>query len=296
MVFCLLLVLTIGGAYFMCADSNEKEGLDLSGLLPDEIHGWKTSETDQTFDPETIFDYINGAGEIYRAYRFKLLLGRRYSRLGQPDIIADIFDMGAARNAFGVFTHDLDGKDLGIGKESRYKGGLLSFWKGRFFGSIFSEEETEEAKDAVLKLGKAISLSIKEEEKKPGLVALFPEENLVKNSIRYFFSPIILNYHFFIADENILFLDETTEAAVAVYTFQGQKTRLLLVRYADVPSAEKALVNFTGIYMPDAAEPGLVQTEDGTWTTARARDLLLAVVFEAPTKASALELITKIHD
>lgn len=293
--FSLLLIFLTGGTQFMCSNSKAKEELNLAGLLPGEILGWTPSETDQIFDQETIFDYINGAGEVYRAYRFKLLLGRRYARNGQPDIIADVFDMGSARNAFGVFTHDLDGEDAGIGQGSVYKGGLLSFWKGRIFASLFSEEETEEAREAVLALGKAITSLIAEEGKKPGLVALFPGEHLVKDSVRYFFSPIILNYHFFVADENILFLNKTTEAALAVYTLNDQQSRLLIVRYAGAADADKAKANFIAVYMPDAVEPGIIQTENGTWTAAKTRDSLMTIVFESPTKAFAQALINNIH-
>ena len=83
------------------------------------------SEADQTFDAETIFGYIDGAGEVYRSYNMKFLVSRRFHKDGKPDIVVDLFDMGSPEDAFGVFTHDLDGEDAGIGQGSNYKAGLL---------------------------------------------------------------------------------------------------------------------------------------------------------------------------
>ena len=120
----------------------------LARFLPDEVEGWKAEGNDQVYDSQTIFDYINGAGEVYRSYNFRELLVRRFKREGQPDIVIDFFDMGSSKDAFGVFTHDLEGEDAKIGQGSTYKGGLLSFWKGQFFVSLYAEEETEEKEEA----------------------------------------------------------------------------------------------------------------------------------------------------
>ncbi len=291
----ILLIFCMGGILSMCRKPKSEKNPELSDLLPGAILGWLPSEPDRIFDPDTIFDYIDGAGEVYRAYRFKGLLGRRYAREGQPDIIADLFDMGRPENAFGVFTHDPEGEKVDVGQDAVYKGGLLSFWKGRFFASIFSEEETPEARKAVLALGKTVASSITEEGEKPELVGLFPEKNRAAGSVRFFFSPIILNYHFYVADENIFSLGETTEAAIAIYALDGRKTRLLLIRYGGEAAAANAATHFKQTYMPEAADTGSVQTEDGTWTMIQIRRRFLAVVFEAPSKDSARTLLNDFY-
>jgi hypothetical protein len=65
----LLLLILAGGSGIMCAKL-EVEDIDLGTLLPKEINGWSVSENDKLFDPETIFDYIDGAVDVYRAYNF----------------------------------------------------------------------------------------------------------------------------------------------------------------------------------------------------------------------------------
>lgn len=269
--------------------------MTLGDLLPQEINGWKAETKDDLYDPQTIFDYIDGAGEVYRAYNFKLLLARRFTKEGQPDIIADLFEMTSSKDAFGVFTHDLEGDDAGIGQGSKYKGGLLSFWKNRFFVSLYSEEETDEAKEALFQLGKNVADSIKEEGEIPDIISLLPKENLAEKTVHYFHNHLILNYHFYVSDENILLLDQKTEATLGIYKDQEERIYLLLVRYPDIRNASQAYESFIKAYMPDAADPGLVQTEDQKWTAAKALEDMIIIVFNAPSNSFAKAMIEKVE-
>ena len=124
------------------------QGRPLASFIPAEFTGW-TIEEDQVFDAETIFKYVDGAGEVYRSYNMKSLFARRFAAKGKPALVVDLFDMGTSEDAFGLFTHDLDGEDAATGQGSTYKGGLLSFWKGRYFASVYAEDETPETKQAV---------------------------------------------------------------------------------------------------------------------------------------------------
>jgi len=249
-------LLIAGGMAQMC--KNRKAGdIDLGALMPHEVNKWKSQGEDKVYTEEMIFDYIDGAGEIYRAYNYKKLQARNFIREGYPQIIADLFDMGEAKNAFGIFTHNLEGEKLGIGQDSLYSGGLLQFWKGRYFVSLFAEKETNESKAAVLAMGKKVASLIKEEGELPWIVGLLPEGNLKKNSIRYFYNHLILNYHFFLADDNILNLAENTDAVLGTYQAEYGKHWLLLVNYPNKESAVKAYNNFLNVYMPEALEEGI---------------------------------------
>jgi hypothetical protein len=286
-------VLITGGTLFMGKSMSEGE-VDLGALLPKEINGWEAKAPDEFYDPNTIFDYINGAGEVYRAYNFERLLARHFTKEAEPRIIADLFDMGSAKNAFGVFTHDPEGEDVGIGQGSTYKGGLLSFWKGRFFISLYAEEETEEAKEALIALGKMAASSIKQEGALPDLVSLFPRKNLRERGIQYFYNHLILNYHFFVADENILFLGNETEAVLAAYKEGNEIVHVLLVRYPEGRKAGDAYKSFIQAYMPEAKDSDLIRTENDKWTAVRLKGDLLIIVFDAPSGSKAEAVIARI--
>jgi hypothetical protein len=277
----ILLALVLGGTAFMAVRPTD-QGRGLASFIPAEFTGW-TIEEDQVFDAETIFKYVDGAGEVYRSYNMKSLFARRFAAKGKPALVVDLFDMGTSADAFGLFTHDLDGEDAATGQGSTYKGGLLSFWKGRYFASVYAEDETPETKQAVLGLGRKIDGAIRETGEKPALVSMLPSEGLQTKDIRFFHNHSVLNYHFFVADENILQLDQTTAAVLASYGDKDVRSRLLVVRYSGVAKAEAALESFLKAYMPDAKGAGIVRTEDGKWTAARRKDRLVIIVFQAPT-------------
>jgi len=276
--------------------SNDVRGgeVDLGALLPKEINGWEAKDADVLYDPDTIFDYIDGAGEVYRAYSFQRLLARIYTKDKNPRIIADLFDMGSSKNAYGVFTHDLEGENVGIGQNSTYKGGLLSFWKDRFFVSLYAEEETEETRKALLLLGKIVATSIKQEGEPPTLVDLFPLENLRDKGIRFFYNHLILNYHFFIADENILLLGQETEAALAAYAEGKELLYVLLVRYPGADKAMDAYESFIKTYMPEARDSDILRTENGKWTAVRLKEDLLIIVFDSQSESHAQSIIQRV--
>lgn len=284
------MVLIFHGGIALKSQNKEISESQLGRLLPTEIIGWKTEGEDKTYDPETIFDYIDGAGEVYRSYNFQRLYVRRYSKSTKPELVADLFEMSSSKDAFGVFTHDLEGEDAQIGQGSTYKGGLLSFWKDRFFVSLYAEEETKETREALFALGRDVASSIKREGERPKIVSMFPEKTLDRKSIRYFHNHMILNYHYFVADENILFLDQKTEAAIAIYKNESEKIHLLLVRYPGVKRTSEAFQNFLNIYMPDALKTGLVRTEDLKWTLVKVKNEFIIIVFNAPSETYAKEL------
>jgi hypothetical protein len=267
----------------------------LARFLPQEVEGWQAVAKDEPYNTDTIFNYIDGAGEVYRAYNFRSLLARRYSRSGQPEIVADFFDMGAAADAFGVFTHGLEGERLSIGQGAVSTKGQISFWKDRYFVSLYAETETPEVRRALLALGEAIAKSIPGEGKVPGLLSLFPEGFDVRNA-RYFHNHLILNYHYFVSTGNILLLDDKTEAALVSSGSKSEKINLLIVRYSSAGAAEKAKESFSTGYLPGAAEAGLGQTEDKKWTSVESRGVFLVVVFHAPTRGEAEDVMKKVAD
>lgn len=253
-------------------------------FLPHEIYGWKAQEKVETYNRETIYDYMDGAGEIYLAYDFRGLLVQRYVKAKAPDITVEIFDMGSSEDAFGIFSHGQGRveKEMGIGQGSEYRGGLLCFWKDRFFICIRSEKETSSAKGAVLSLGKLISKAIKTSGEKPALLNYLPQDKFLEKSLRYFHKHEILNYHYFVADKNILNLHENTRAVFAKY--KDDKSYLLLVQYQNIEEARAAFESFMNAYMFDAKQKGIIQTENGRWTGVRLRKNFIIIVFDVISK------------
>lgn len=275
------------------ADPSTSDLKRLASFIPRAI-GSYVSETDLTFDAETIFGYIDGAGEVYRSYNMRFLVARRFHKDGRPDIVVDAFDMGTAEDAFGVFTHDLEGAEAGIGQGSRYKAGLLSFWKGPYFFSVYAEDETTEAKELVLELGRRIAGAVPREGAKPALLGFLPSAGLDSSRVRFLHNFSVLNYHYFVADTNILILDQTTSAVLAPFGSKKDGSTLLIAAYKDCGSAVRAGESFARAYMPEAGAAGTLKTENGKWSAVRICGRFVVIVFDAATEASAAVLLEEI--
>jgi hypothetical protein len=281
-------VLALLGALVLMTEPIVPGVQKLAAFIPPTI-GSYVSEADQTFDAESIFDYIDGAGEVYRSYNMKLLVSRRFHKDGKPDLVVDLFDMGSPEDAFGVFTHDLDGEDARVGQGSNYKAGLLSFWKDRYFGSVYAEEETAETKGLVFELGRRIDGAIPGLGERPGLLRFLPPDGLDAGRVRFFHNQFVLNYHFFVADTNILLLDQKTDAVLADYGSKDDRSKVLLAAYEDGGSAAKAGASFARAYMPEAAEKGIVKAENGKWTAVRVYDRYVVIVFDMIAERAATD-------
>jgi len=266
----------------------------LHAALPDQIKAWIAEPEDRIFDDETIFDYIDGAGELYRAYNMRKCLSRRYTAPKGPPIMLDIFEMGSSEDAFGVFTHDQDGQALDVGQGALYRSGWLSFWKDRFFVSIYAEEETTAAVRVVRELGKVVASLITAQGPKPRILLRLPQQGLQPRSVRYLHHHIVLNYHFYLSNENILSLGPHTDAALATYQRGGEYARLLLVAYPGARKAEEALTGFLRHYLPEADSEGVALLENGKWSAVTAERKLLAIVIEADSRRFAESLIREV--
>jgi hypothetical protein len=274
-----------GGSFLMSRPSGPDVRL-LGSYIPATAGPW-LSEADQVYTADSIFDYIDGAGEVYRSYNMRLLVARRFHKDGKPDLVVDAFDMGTSEDAFGVFTHDLDGEDAGIGQGSTYKAGLLSFWKDRYFFSVYTEEETEQTRALVLELGRAIAKAVPGEGPRPALLKLLPPGGLVAGRTRFFHNHSVLNYHFFVAEPDILGLRGTAKAVLAEYAGGTVRSRLLVVEYADPGQAAGAAASFKKDHRAGTGGGPAFQTGNGLWTALRLDGRYLAIVFDEPSGRAA---------
>ena len=292
----ILILLWLGAAEPLSLNpkgENEKE-MSLEQFVPQKMGEWSSEGPDEIYYRDTIFDYMNGAGEVYRMYSFRELLVRRFTNAGESDITVELFDMGTSGDAFGVFAHNREGQDEGIGQGSEYRGGLLCFWKSKYLVCVFAEKDTPSAKKTVINIAKAIDQAIKDEGIKPELLGHLPEEGLMETSIRYFHTHVSLNYHYYIADKNILNLNQDTEAVLVRYQKEESKCYLLLVRYRNGKEAKDAFKGFAGAYMPEATGTGIIQTENGKWTGADVTREFVVVVLDAHTEAIARTLVERV--
>ena len=264
--------------------------------VPKEISGWQAEGQDEFYNRETVYGYIDGGAELYLTYDFQTVFARRYLKPNAPEIVLEIYDMNSSKDAYGIFSSERQDEEVGIGQDSEYGGGLLRFWKDKYFISILSIGDEEIAKPAVFELGEKVAEVIPASGDRPDIVKYLPQENLIKNKIRFFHTHTILNRQYYLSNENILNLDRKTDCVFAPYQIGPKKSYLLLIRYLNQSQANKAHKSLLANYLPEAQSTGFVKLENGRWTMVKTANQFLMIVFEAPEKQCASDLLLKVTE
>lgn len=260
----------------------------LGKALPQEVAGWKKSQDDQVYNRDGIFDYLDGAGELYLAFDFRFVFVREYTKSDAPSIVLEVYQMSSSEDAFGIFTQDTDGQEVRLGQDALYGAGLLRFWKDKIFVRIMADRDTPEARDAVMKLGEAIDSAVPEAGPKPEILRNLPVEGLKPPTIRYFHTVISLNSHYFIANANVLNLSPETQVAMARYEKKGARATLILAEYPSADRAYSAYGRFVEMcllqrFVPEAKVLPL-KLDNGKYAGVVREGRNLAIVVEADDK------------
>ena len=151
-----------------------------------ELQNWKPQSEVDTYYPENLWEYINGAAEQFLAYGFQQLDSREVAR-DSVSVIIDIYNMGSRLNALGIyFTEKPDDVDsLPIGVETvvlpPYQALLL---KGIYYVKvdIFEGELSEEVARPLLE---SIAEALPGEKTLPGEFELLPKKGIVDGSAMF---------------------------------------------------------------------------------------------------------------
>ena len=259
--------------------------------LPGQIDGWSLTEKQLLETRQSLYDYIDGGAELYISYGFQSAISCRYIKEGQPEVTAEIFDLGSAPNAFGVYSQTRDMEETDYGQGSYYVNGAQFFWKGRYWISLMTSETTEESVKLLLKLAGLIDEVITETGEPPSILSVLPAEGLVPGGTLYFHHYIWLNSYYFIAAENILEIDENTPAVLAKYGPPEERLYLLAIEYPDIAKAEQAFTAFGKHFFPEGLNNNCIQLEDKTWMATCLFNHTLVAVFNARGQEKALDLL-----
>ncbi|MCP4344375.1 MAG: hypothetical protein GY795_02480 [Desulfobacterales bacterium] len=292
--------------------------------LPGSVGIWTKSDSVKMIDSDNIFKYMNGAGELYLAYRFDHLEVYKYTSKQQPDIIVEIYEMKNADDAFGLISLDWGGepvtyasdkfRETAISPSHRalYGAGLLRIWADKIYVRVLANRETVEAKKAVLAIGKEIAANCKivpePEMLKMLPVNIDPDLKLQRNRIGFFRSHLVLNSMYYLSHKNITGLDHSAEAFLASYekktdTEISKRIQVLCVQYATPEHALSALESFYKAYVPEhlneftkttgAMHSNYYKIEDG-WSGCRLKGNQLVLIFESPDRQTAQKIADNI--
>jgi len=167
--------------------SAEASASTLSKLLP-ELENWTMSEDLQIYFPENLFEYINGAAEIYLAYEFKELLVAQFDYdNSDANITVEIYNMGGQKNSFGIYSAERypDNQFIPVGIQGYTEEGILNFLIGDYYIKLFCFGCSGDTADSLLEFSKNIEAKVAEKGEMPSLLEVFPKNGKIDNSERF---------------------------------------------------------------------------------------------------------------
>jgi len=282
-------IIIIGVLAVIAAGCAKESEHPVKQYLPDKIDNYTLVDSVQELIRENIYDYMDGAAEVYLSYDFQQGYVFRYSGPENNDIIVEIFDMNDPSEAYGVFSHTREEEPGDIGGGSISSGGLICFWQNKYYICIRSESGTDEEAATVERIARAISNNLPQESPKPELLQVLPETGLIPETIRYFHLHSTLNYHYFISEYNLLNMGLRTDVVMAAY--EPGTVYLVCIKYEDEFSAEEGYTGFIEEYIPEGEETGFAEVVKNQWIAIENTGKYNIIILEALSRDRAEILI-----
>ncbi len=152
-----------------------------------EIQGFSLKGKPMTYTPDTLYEYINGAADLYLNYHFKKLTVFEYRNKEKGSITVDIYEHKDMNNGFGIYCSEKPrkGNFMKIGTEGYYEQGVLNFYKGKYYVKVSSFGIKKDEKKILSKLTHAFAKQFKSKSSLPKAIIGFPKKNLVTKSEKY---------------------------------------------------------------------------------------------------------------
>jgi hypothetical protein len=167
------------------------DAADVRKILPPQSADseWRLVGDNYSYLPDTLYNYINGAADLFISYGFVSLTGGEYHHGSdkQGNVTVDIYDMGSTLNAFGVFQskRDPEIKSLTIGAGAFGTEKYIFFYRGRFYVEIQAYVLSSTTSDVVMKMAQHVDRSIGGDCTPPSELLYLPDDDRVVGSELY---------------------------------------------------------------------------------------------------------------
>ena len=114
------------------------------------VDGWSRPARLQRIEAAGIFEYMDGAGELYLAYRFGHLDVVEFASPDQGEILVELYWMRTSDDAYGLLSGDWGGEPVSLkdpipasGPRALYGAGLLRIWSDGLYARVMATRESD---------------------------------------------------------------------------------------------------------------------------------------------------------
>lgn len=152
-----------------------------------EVKDWNLTVIPDVYTPGNLWDLINGAAESYLSYDFVDLHLGDYEHASGTVIHAEVYRHSTPVNAYGIYTAERspDYQFVEVGTQGYLEEGVLNFMAGQYYIKLYSTDSGDKVQEALLKIGRKISVNLKQDEGLPEILKLFPSSGQLPYSDQY---------------------------------------------------------------------------------------------------------------
>jgi hypothetical protein len=260
------------------------------------MDSWEPFDELLRYEPENLYDFINGGAEVYVEYGFVQVITREYVK-GNDSVIFTIYEMEDPEAAFGIFSYNRTPQkqsvDVGDGG---FQGGFqLVFWQDRYYVILESYTQTEEMADTVSNLARRISNNIGARAAEPDAIRRLPAASLIGGSAKLLGGHLALGSLLFLGTPDLFAPDKDDVILYGEYGSLEEKAKLFLIVYAREEKAGDVSTRVAETLASDTSyqshsQPG-VWTRQDRYAALDHQGNVLALVTEAPSVESAQKLL-----
>ncbi len=152
-------------------------GLALGEVSFPEMDGFTIDANYDVYNPENLWEYINGASEVFLMYEFDELHIADYIK-GSDSINVEIYLHRTPEMAFGMYTKERQPtyNFVDIGVQGHHSDTQVYFVKGISYVKIMTSSPSDEIRSALIPLAEKIAASLEGPAEMPEIIRLLPEE------------------------------------------------------------------------------------------------------------------------
>lgn len=205
-----------------------------------EVGEWTPPPSHLTFVPDTLYEYINGAADLYLTYDFQELAVAEYQR-GKGSVTVEIYRHGSPVQAFGIYSQErlASARFLNIGVQGYYEPGVLNFLLGPRYVKLTGEGLAADDERILLAFAHRLEEALGGKGSLPAVLAAFPAAGRQANTEK-FVAKNFLGYAFLHSGFTVAY-----EAA-------GKRFTLLAIEGADREDCRRMLER----YLAQLKQPG----------------------------------------
>lgn len=197
------------------------------------LSGWTQKGKINTYTPDTLYEYINGAADVFLGYDFQELVSATFEDAEKASFTVDIYLHGNPINGFGIYSAEKPpgGPFIPVGTQGYYEKGVLNFLKGSYYVKISGFDLGDRDETVLKQAARQVAQKIEGENRFPQTVESLPGEGKVPHSERYI-------------ARNFLGHSFLHSAFTADYEKDGRPMQVFLMETEDEKSAQKIMESY----------------------------------------------------